>query len=375
MLYRLLEEVPKEHYCLISVGREGGNATQALPASLYQLITPVKGWERFAALSDSLAVKLAAWQVKRRAQQIERIMLDERCRVLVACSGDLLDIPAGAVAAQNVQAAFVPYFFDDYLYQWTSWKRKVAHVFERKSMRTAASAIVPNEFLANEYYNRYGIECQIIRNPCLVQQDSEICKQRGVSGRPKIVYTGSVYHAHYDAFRNLVSALALQPIVAELHIYTAQSPEELNNFGIEGPQVHIWGHVSQAEALKVQKEADILFLPLAFLSDIHEVVRTSAPGKMGEYLSSGVPILVHAPPDSFMSWYFREHGCGVVVDSDDVRMLRHAIEQLCGEEHLRQQVCRAALRQSFADYSIDVSRSSFYEILESAGIGTLESYE
>lgn len=329
VLYRLLQGVPSEEYCLITAGQERGNATHTLPARLWQLDKSLKAWEYLAALSGPWATRVVAGQVERRARLIERILRENDIALLVACSGDLLDIPAGAIAAKRAGVAFVPYLFDDYHYQWTGWQRKVAEKLEQEALSGVAGVIVPNEFLAEEYKRRYGLACQVVRNPILPQASlvkNNQCPAAG--GRKRIIYTGSVYHAHYDAFRNLVQALETAPNLAELHLYTAQSPEELARHGIGGPHVLICGHVSQEESLKVQQEADILFLPLAFSSTIPEVLRTSAPGKMGEYLASGTPILVHAPADSFLSWFFRKYRCGEVVDLPNRRLLAEAVHRL-----------------------------------------------
>lgn len=331
VLYRLLKDVVPETYCLITAGREVGSATDdTLTSRLCTLDRPSLGWEYLAALSGLLAARVVAGQIERRARQVEKILRDNDVALLVACSGDLLDIPAGALAAKRAGVVFVPYYFDDYCYQWTGWRRSVAQQLEQKALGGAIGALVPNEFLAEEYRRRYGLVCQVIRNPVLPQIDVRKIKGCARKGsRKRIVYTGSVYHAHYDAFRNLVKTLE-QEGMADLYIYTAQSAAELARQGIAGSFVQILGHVDQQEALEIQETADILFLPLAFSSTIPEVLRTSAPGKMGEYLASGTPILVHAPADSFLCWFFRKYRCGEVVDAPDCRLLAEGVRRLLG---------------------------------------------
>lgn len=368
VLCRLLDGIASDRYCMLTAGETDGRATGNLPAKIWRLPKSTQGYEFLASRLSLLANILVAWQVERRARKIEQILRQENATVLVACSGDLLDIPAGALAARRARIGFVPYFFDDYLYQWTGWRRRVALRLERAALRKAAIAIVPNEFAAVSYHQRYGIACQVVRNPPL--------KLPGISnGRVKrpgpwrIVYTGTIYHAHYDAFVRLLQALAAMPeTAAELHLYTPQPQEELAKHGIVGPSVRFLGVVSQEEALKVQSEADLLFLPLAFFSEISEVLHASAPGKMGEYLASGTPILVHAPEDSFLSWYFTRHQCGCVVNSANWQALRDALEALQADEKMRLTLTAAALRQAHNDFSIDFIRTEFLEALQKAAI-------
>lgn len=364
VLYRLLQGVPTDEYSLITSGEQCGNATNALSARLYQLNRPLKGWEMLASLVDPLADSLAAWQMEKRARLIEQILKDNNTQLLVACSGDLLDIPAGALAAKRLGVAFVPYFFDDYLYQWTGWRRRIAQKWVSIAIAEAAGAIVPNEFLSDEYLRRYNLTTQVIRNPVLPHARLDTSPRHiKTEDHKRIVYTGSVYHAHYDAIRNLLQALEAAPNLAKLYLYTAQSPTELAQHGIVGPNVQICGHVSQDKAMKVQEAADLLFLPLAFFSTIPEVLRTSAPGKLGEYLASGTPILVHAPADSFLSWFFRKYQCGEVVDAPDGRYLVKAVRRLLsGGADIERMVVRA--RQVAAtEFDADLQAEIFYKYL------------
>ena len=103
------------------------------------------------------------FQVKQRARAIEAILRKEKCTALVACSGDLLDPPAGFLAAQADGGAIYSYMFDDYEHQWTVPSvRRFGIGVCRQVIGQAAGVIVPNEFLANVYRQAYGIESVIV---------------------------------------------------------------------------------------------------------------------------------------------------------------------------------------------------------------------
>jgi glycosyltransferase involved in cell wall biosynthesis len=184
-------------------------------------------------------------------------------------------------------------------------------------------------------------------------------------GKIKIVYTGAVYHAHYDAFHNLLAAIQQigRPEI-KLHIFTAQRSAELEREDICGP-VEYHHHVALSQVIEVQRQADILFLPLAFNSPIPEVIKTSAPGKMGEYLASGRPILVHAPPNSYLSWYFKKHGCGLVVDKNGPLELAQGIRQILEDEALREQLKKNALIRARTDFDLVRARATFLKLFQS----------
>jgi glycosyltransferase involved in cell wall biosynthesis len=148
------------------------------------------------------------------------------------------------------------------------------------------------------------------------------------------------------------------------HIYTSQTERELKERGISGPEVICHAHIRESEIPKVLRQADILFLPLAFSSPIPEVIRTSAPGKMGEYLSVAKPILVHAPGDSFCSWFFRRHGCGVVVDESDCGLLAEQIDNLIASEETRKRLSEKARKVSEEFFRIEEAQGAFVEWIE-----------
>jgi glycosyltransferase involved in cell wall biosynthesis len=232
-------------------------------------------------------------------------------------------------------------------------------------LRGAARVVVPNEFLRDEYRQRYGVEPVVIHNPSDPPEPDIAAPWPADPGEIKIVYTGAVYQAHYDAFRNLLEAIDLlgRPDL-KLHVYTAQPPGELEREGISGPMMY-HGHLPLSTALGVQRRADILFLPLAFNSSFPEgIVRTSAPGKMGEYLAGGRPILAHAPGDSFVSWYFRTYQVGSLVDHPDPLALAHAIQQIIDEPDLRRRWCENALARARTDFSLETARRRFLELFQ-----------
>ena len=123
-------------------------------------------------------------------------------------------------------------------------------------------------------------------------------------------------------------------------------------------------HLPSKEVAKVQRQADILFLPLAFDSPIPEVIRTSAPGKMSEYLGGGRPILAHSPADSFVTYYLRQHECGLVVDKPNATLLADAIRRILLDPHLRASLVSNAQRQAEVDFAPSISQARFHEVLQ-----------
>jgi glycosyltransferase involved in cell wall biosynthesis len=88
---------------------------------------------------------------------------------------------------------------------------------------------------------------------------------------------------------------------------------------------------------------------------------------MGEFLAARRPVLVHAPPDSFISWYFRRHECGVVVDEDDPAPLARALDSLLRDAALGEGLAARARERAEADFSLTQARARFAEVLKLDG--------
>lgn len=336
------------------------------PRTRFYLSSLMPGGGRLARANIFLGLNRT---IMNRAEVIQRACKGQPVAAVIGCSGTPFDIPAAYVAASRMGVAFIPYLFDDPAYQFPAGiYRRLARSWETLWAPGADAVIAPNEVMAEDYEARHPRKrVSIVRNPMAAELRGP--EPRGDrTRRPgplRLVYTGSVYHAQGDAFRNLVAVMNNAPGRYELHVYTSQPPEQLEEYGVSGPHVRRHDHLETKDVAGAQQDADVLFLPLAFRSTIQEVIRSSAPAKMAEYLGSGRPVLAHAPQGSFVSRFFRERGAGVVVDEFSVDALRTALEGMASDPALCHRVASAAWRAA-DEFSVEKARSDFWGIVDRA---------
>jgi len=382
VLYHLLKKIDPSEYCLITqknfhLYRNQGNCSVQLPTPYYflhpdyqvtRVITAVAGKLHWPALLGMI--------LKLRVRQITRILERERPQAVVACTADLYDPPASFIASKALGIPFILYIFDYYSFQGTGQTiHDFAGHFEEILVRGASGVIVSNECMRDAYRERYHVDATIIRNPFDIDEyhrSAGCTPAENLAGMDKenIVYTGAIYDAHYDAFRNLLSAIRKTGNRYTLHLYTPQSPRHLVENDITGPGVVVHEARPMMSIPAIQKGAHVLFLPLSFNPELREIIRTSAPAKIGEYLASERPILVHAPEDSFISWYFRKYRCGLVVDENDTDQLAKALERLSTDENLRRELTLNACERAKTDLDVSVSRKRFLAMIEKASQGS-----
>lgn len=380
-LYHLLKGFHSESYCLISECDYSKpdpehNYTDRLPATYHCLPVDTVIWRGGKwRLPQRFGYAHILLGIISRARHIADILRSERSAALLACTGgwDCLNMPAGYLASRMLGIPYYAYIFDYYSKQWEgpnfwgygnyAW---MGRLFEKKLLKGAAGVIAPNEFLRSALKARYNIEPVVIHNPCdlsryeLAYHDKAI----GENDEIRIVYTGDIYDAHFDAFANLLEAIKRTELNnLKLHAYVIRSAEYLRDNGVGGAALVLHPHAPHDTIPAIQREADILFLALAFHPPYPEGIKTAAPGKTGEYLASGRPILVHAPADSFTAWYFREYECGLVIDTDDPDALARGIEELLTDETLRRRLVANAIARARADFSVEATREKFAQLL------------
>jgi glycosyltransferase involved in cell wall biosynthesis len=378
MLYRLLRDLPPERYCLVTLdegggGHQGREFSERLPGR-YHFLPPefqLTRGHRFGLAHANILIGLV-WQIATRARRIARIVREEKCEAVVGCSGghDFVYFPAAYLASRLAGVPFYAYLFDDYATQWISpLVRFLARRLEPSIMKGAKGIAAHSEFLRDELRERYGVESVVIHNPCdLSDYEKELeashdpCE--GAEGETRIVYTGAISDGQFGALRNLLAAIErLGRPGVRLHLYTAQSPAYWGERGLRGAVV-FHEHQTVFAIPGIQRRADLLFLGLAFDSPYPEHIKTASPGKTGEYLAARRPILVHAPPDSFVVWYFRTHDCGLVVDADDPAELARALARLLEDDSLQGRLVENAWQRAHADFSTETAQAKFLRLLE-----------
>lgn len=366
VLGRLLKDIDPESYILISSKKNDIknkntdidiSGKHFLAKSLYSSSNknPYHGF-RVLLLPIELII---------RSTQIIKIVRNEKCNCIIACSGDLLNIPCAYFAGKFSNHKVIPYYFDDFVFQWANpIARYFAKIIEKLVFKRNTQVIVPNEFMKEVIEQRQHINSTIIRNPINPDSDRNKPNKNISTDETHIVFTGAIYHVNLAAFRTLIAAMdILSETRIGLNLYTAQSVHFLKSENILGKNINLFSHASAKEIAVNQQQADILFIPFSFDSILSEVIRSSSPGKLADYLSSGVPILAFVPPDSFVAWFLKKHQCGFVVDKNDPLELAKGIQELINNDQLRKIIVQNAIKIAANEFDYHKASKTFLEVI------------
>ena len=279
------------------------------------------------ALLDALYLLLNLPKIMRSARKVIR---EDGITRLLGISDEGLALLGTYLAHKCSGLPYSLYLFDLYRgNNLTCFTKSVARIFEPRLIRNAEVVIVTNEGTGEYLRRRYGgsFRMEIVHNSAF-PEDFEGLRTPS-SGEPpcKILFTGNVYWAQEGAVLNMIRAMdLLRDLPVELDLYCPQATDTIRRAGIGRPNVRLTS-APQSEMPRVQSEATLLFLPLAWGTDAPDIIATASPGKFTDYLASGRPMLVHAPDYSYIARYSREHDVGIVVDQDDVSVLAGAVRE------------------------------------------------
>lgn len=239
-----------------------------------------------------------------------------------------------------------------YIYMFDLWSkilsvpfaRWVAQIYEKRILRSTEKVFVMSEKLADYYKKKYSVESEVIYHSYISCNRKESNKKSlNTEEKPyfDIVFTGFVdpHHEWLQIVRGVLNDFLNDRIRLKLCVPRLDFIE-----GVESKNIAVES-LNRNEVILAQKKADLLFLPMYPRKDCErEILETASPSKLGEYLSSGVPILVFAPEYSYISEYATKEKWGLVVNNFDKEELKNAILRLKNDINLRKSLVSNALR-------------------------------
>ena len=231
-----------------------------------------------------------------------------------------------------------------------SGRKKFALKWE-KEILTHSKRLICCTKNQQEYYNKkYGLKSDLLLHPVM---DERIAEFKGLTKKAdglekKVVFVGSLSsNMNEDALISISKAMALLPQNYKFYWYPiADIPVDyLKSKGFDISRILI-KVVSTTEMLREISEANILIAPLSFKNCSEHEVETVFSNKLLIYFTSGTPILVYSPKDSFHSVSARKDKWGLVVDEDNIENLAVAIEKLSNDDELRNELVKGAILEA-----------------------------
>jgi len=264
---------------------------------------------------------------------------------------------------------YVIYLFDLYLGNNLGIiENCLARTLEPLIFRRAAAVFLTNEGIREYYRLRYGrtIKPFLLHNSIFPAQYERLRTPYAAMRPYRIVFTGSAYWAQEQSLLNIIQAMdELRDPEILLDLYVPNPPHSILKHIANRNNIRI-SAAPASEMPRIQCGASILYLPLSWNTASPDIIATATPGKLSDYLASGRPILIHAPPYAWVNQYAKQEGFGLVVDEENIQKLRNSVLKLLADRRLALRLVRNATRTFYKNHDATKTAPRFIHVLDSA---------
>ncbi|UCC39592.1 MAG: hypothetical protein JSV96_17730 [Candidatus Aminicenantes bacterium] len=251
------------------------------------------------------------------------------------------------------------YIVDDFVADSAIYRvnqKAAKHALDRLVMESERVYTISPVY-ASDLEQQYGRSCEFLPIPIadslLKTIESEPLRRkesRNALTLNRVItlhHSGQIHHLYADALVNLITLLKKIANTNKMEIHlelwgnnTTRNVEKAlginlreenrkNNF-----KIRICGEVSSPiELVLEQKRSDFLLLVNSFLPELEKQVRCSLSSKICEYLVSGIPILVYAPPYSGTVWHLAKHRAAHIISTRDTKEALLELEEILVPPH------------------------------------------
>lgn len=340
MMWHLISRFPKDSLAILTSEKTDGNETHKLNVPYYYYGTSLTSL-KFNDTKDTLPQRVRrlaknfpptnfigqifyAIRLIQRVVTVGSVAIEKEKPTMLIGYSDIGPTLIGTyLLAKKYHLPFSLFFYDLYVGNKLPIIFKIlARFFEPKLIREARHIFVMCDALKDIYHKRYSrSDITIIYNSTASVKAPSTKQTNG----QVITYLGSVYWAQIDALKDIIKALPLVTPRVNLRLFTPHSSQYLNEIGIYENDTISFNTCTPEEAPRVLNESSVNFIGLSLNTPYQDLINTSSPGRLCEFLQADVPILVHAPKESFLANYAKERNFAFVSTSSDVKELANTI--------------------------------------------------
>ena len=253
------------------------------------------------------------------------------------------------------------------------WKT-IASLFEGMLISSARIVINHTENLGKRYMRRYGEpEKYRVIPVCIDERNyANLAPEQKEGHTHTIVFTGNIYWAQRKSLENMIAAVSsMNDLNLKFKIYTPEISEMvkqmINERNDPGHKTEL-GTADLQDIPYIQSSADILFLPLSWQPLDNNTITSATPYKLIEYLLAAKPILIQAPPNSYLNQYAEEEGFAYIANEDSVDSIKVGIRKILRDKNYSEKLINSARATFKKNHHPSTSRLRLIKIIEEISV-------
>jgi glycosyltransferase involved in cell wall biosynthesis len=246
------------------------------------------------------------------------------------------------------------------------WKSKIDREFRYLLSRMSLCLSI-SDSMSDEYLKRYQKQFIAFHNPIDTSKISQTKRDDSLkNGSFKVLYTGRIGTANREALVSFAKAISRSEFGGykiHLDIYSPNSDSRDAKILSSFSQVTLNAPVPSSEVSGLLVKYDLLLLPLDFTKDGLKYAKYSMPTKASEYMMSGSPVLIFAPPETAVSKFFAQNECGYCVNKNTSEEIVNAINFIIVNTEYRNKITDNALRIARDRFDSEKVRNDFQQLI------------
>ena len=219
-----------------------------------------------------------------------------------------------------------------------------------------------------EYKKRYNKQFLSFHNPIETEAWDKYCKTdfKFQEDHVRILYSGRIGVGITESLIEIAHVLDTINNTwgkVKLYIQSPSSDIEVRKRLQKFDSIVLNPIVEYSQLPLIFCHADILVIANDFDRNGIDFLRYSMPTKVSEYMVSGTPVLVYAPPETAVSKFFEENECGCCVCEQSPEKLNNALNLMISDIEYRMKLSHKAVSLAKDLFDAKKVKSEFQQLL------------
>ena len=265
-------------------------------------------------------------------RKIRRTIEREKCDYVLGVYPDEYYCYAACLAAKQAGVRFSTYFHNTYIDNEAIDATR-GNKIQPVLLESSEFVFVISDGLKRFYQRQYGLDNVITLVhtfedlPAAEQPRESLSEKDSVS----LVLIGNFNQSNIEATRRLVDAVS-QSDRYRIYMYTHVPIALLKMRGIDTSRIQHMGYIDDANLIVELRKYDIAVLTHGFDGGYGPIeYETIFPTRTIPMLLCGRPILVHSPPNAFLTEFTKHHHFGHLVDVKDKEALIQGLDRISND--------------------------------------------
>ncbi len=285
---------------------------------------------------------------------------EHKADLIIAVFPDEYFMWAGYKMAQELNIPFYPWFHNTYVENRRFLGVPLGKKLQTRIFESSPVIFTMSDGLRDYYkktYPKYQAKFETLQHGFKDDGQSVHLKRfentNPKGAKIKFVFTGNLSLSYLEATERFFRVIGANPNY-ELHVFSNSPESKFRSFTTDKANIVYHGFVGDDRLrAKMISSCDVCLIPLGLKGPISPVeYQTIFPTRLISLLKSGLPLLVHAPEDSFLTEFIRRNQCGEVVSSSNDRVMESSIKELIQDVERKTEYVKNA-EKTFEYFKVD----------------------